>query len=177
MANLPTRQQVRTRAAARLFGGPLIQNNYRGEYVEEMIACVLSHAWTHCAADWSGWDFENANGVRMQVKQAAARQTWGLTKAVRFSIAPSTGYYRDGVEWIPEPGRPAELYVFAWHPGTVERVDHTDPAQWRFYIVPTVELPATKSISLRVLSAGRPAIGINDFARAVNEAVVKLATG
>jgi hypothetical protein len=39
-------------------------------------------------------------------------------------------------------GRPADLFVFAWHPVIdPARVDHRDPWPWLFFVVPEHALP------------------------------------
>jgi hypothetical protein len=76
------------------------------------------------------------------------------TKAI-FDIAERTGYFANGgSEWIPTKGRPADLYIFAWHPGfdPESAVDHTDSDQWEFYLLPEKCLPpGQKSIALTSL--------------------------
>ena len=52
--------------------------------------------------------------------------------------------------WNEDPGRPADIYIFAWRPETKEDlVDHRAPEQWTFYAIPTEVLPAVqRSIDL-----------------------------
>lgn len=53
-----------------------------------------------------------------------------------------------GADWVADPRRFADIYVFAHHPITNESADHRDPRQWRFHVVPAGSLPARKTISL-----------------------------
>jgi hypothetical protein len=153
MVKVPSVNRLKEQLNERLFGGSLIQNNVRGEYIEQIVANCLSNDWAHCAGDWAGWDFERTDGVRLQVKQSADLQTWGAAKRpASFSIAPATGYYLNGTKWIAEPGRPAHLYLFAWHGVVDETADQTDPRQWQFFAVSEPALPANaKTISVRTL--------------------------
>ena len=129
---------------------PIMSNLARPHYVERMIALGLGRDWKLVSANWSGWDIENTTGVRIEVKQSAARQVWtdrpssqGRPSKGIFDIAPRTGYWaEDGSQWIDVPGRPADIYIFAWHP--IERkskADHRDASQWEFYVVHESELP------------------------------------
>ena len=77
-----------------------------------------------------------------------------LLRSLAFDIAPRTGLYsRSTSECVDAPGRPADVYVFAWH-GERERgvADHRDSEQWLFFVVPEPELPeGQKRIGLRGL--------------------------
>jgi hypothetical protein len=128
------------RLTRRLFGSPILLNSLRGEVVEEMVAMALEPEWEHCAGDWAAFDFrERRSGLRIQVKQSAARQSWHKQQCPparpRFSIAEKTGRWDEGDRWVAEPGRNADLFVFAWHKLTGETADHRDPLQWEFYVV------------------------------------------
>ena len=145
----------------RRYNGPIMNNVSRGDYVECMIAITLGSDWQLTWADgwnWAAWDLEHlSSGVRLEIKQAAARQTWdeGKTPARRssaFDIAPRRGYWTREGQWFDSPGRPADVYVFAWHGRDDNDADQTDPRQWRFFVVPERNLPpGQKSIGLRRL--------------------------
>lgn len=146
-----------TRLTHRLFGSPILRNSIRGEVVEEIVAMALEPDWKLCAGDWAAFDLRHAaTGLRMQVKQSAARQSWhGDTCPPcrpRFSIAEKTGRW-EGTSWIAEPGRNADVFVFAWHPVTDATADHREPDQWEFFVVPTAALPPAKSVSLAGLKS------------------------
>jgi hypothetical protein len=150
---IPTSDELAHLAGDRLFGRPIVQNNYRGEVVETIVERALGNAWPHCGADWTGWDFQSGGGLRIQVRQSAAKQTWDSPKTTRptFSIKPSKGYYT-GPVWHAELGRHCEIFVFAWHPLVGDETDHRDASQWRFWVIAERELPSKqKSISLVVL--------------------------
>lgn len=131
---------------------PIIQNAIRSMYVEYQLAVLLGDAWTLVGTDWGGWDFEGPFGHRLEVKQAAARQSWPQTRPSKgvFDIAIRTGRY-EGATWIDEAGRFAHLYVFAWHGLCNNSADQRDERQWTYFVVPTARLPAQKSISLTKL--------------------------
>ena len=141
------------RLTRRLFGAPILRNSIRGELVEEMVAMALEPEWELCAGDWAACDLrQRGSGLRIQVKQSAARQSWHRSDTVpgnpRFSIAEKTGRWEEGDKWIAERGRNADIFIFAWHPHGGASADHRDPEQWLFHVVAEASLPAAKSISL-----------------------------
>jgi len=160
---------VERHAAHAAFGRPLIQNNLRAVVVEAMVDLALPAGWRWCSADWAGWDFEHADGTRMEVKQSAARQTWAAPKRPgqrRFDVAFRQGRW-EGSVWVDEPGRHAHLYLFADHPVADESADHRDPAQWLFYAMKANELPQTASLSLSRLSALAQPSGYDELAETI----------
>jgi len=148
------------------FGKPLVQNNLRGMVVEAMIDLVLPSGWRWVSLDWAAWDFEHADGTRLEIKQSSAKQTWSPPKLLsdrRFDIAPRTGRW-DGADWIADPGRFAHMYTFGDHPVADETADHRDPMQWDFYVVPTVDLPpSARSISIKSVRTLVPPCTIDEL--------------
>ena len=155
------------------YAGPIMNNVCRGDYVECMIASALGADW--CLTwldgwDWAAWDCEHPrSGARLEIKQAAARQTWdkGPTRRRRiptFDMAPRSGFWtREGV-WIDSPGRQADIYVFAWHGRDDDHADHTDSGQWLFFVVAERDLPESqKSIGLGRLEGIAAPCGVADL--------------
>ncbi len=150
ITSVPTVDEIRAKACAAALGDPLVSNIYRGLIAEIIVGAALGSEWEMCSGDWRGWDFENRSGLRLEVKQSAARQTWtGTRKATApiFDIRMRTGYFK-GADWVADPRRFAHIYVFAHHPIMDESADHRDPRQWRFHVVATDRLPIGKTISL-----------------------------
>ena len=147
------RHRVLSNLFDRLYGGSIIRNDLRGELVEEIVGLALAPNWKLCGSDWGSCDLRHeGSGLKIQVKQSAARQSWASgskgSSPPRFSIAVKTGRY-EGAEWIPGEGRNADLFVFAWHSTTGSDCDHADPAQWKFFVIAESALPAQKSIGLQ----------------------------
>lgn len=149
---------LRDRLRNRLFGTKVIQNNFRGELVEEIVRSALGSDWQHCSNDWHAWDFQNKR-VRIQVKQAAARQSWDnpgedlvRKRTGVFPISPKSGYYK-GNEWFSTKlRRHAELYILCWHGDDSSMADHFDLSQWEFFVLPAAKIPEPKNaISVREL--------------------------
>ncbi|MFA7586476.1 hypothetical protein ACVENA_19455 [Sphingopyxis sp. 550A] len=155
-----------TKVSQVAFGKPLVTNVLRGHVAEAIIALALEPEWSLCSADYAGWDFERADGLRLEVKQSAAMQSWSTGKPSKaiFDVAARTGYWESGTEWIAKEGRPAHLYVFAHHGVYGDHADHRDPAQWEFYVVPTSALPDVKQISLSRIKLIAAAVAIDSLA-------------
>jgi hypothetical protein len=86
------------RLTHRLFGSAIIQNDVRGEWLEEIVAMALEPEWRLCGGDSAACDLVQADGgLRIQVKQSAARQSWHTegspSPKPTFSIASKTGRY------------------------------------------------------------------------------------
>ena len=158
-------ERVIAHAARAAFGQLLVTNTLRSMVVEAMLDLALLADWRWCAADFAGWDFEHADGTRLEVKQSAARQTWAAPlrpSRPSFDIAQRLGYWEGGSTWVEGAGRHAHIYVFAHHPAVDAKADHRDPQQWDFYVAGTEALPATKSISLARVREIVPACGYAD---------------
>ncbi len=165
----------------RRYDRPIINNTQRGDYVECMIAFALGAGWRLTSEDgwdWAAWDCEHlASGARLEIKQSAARQSWDgesdrPQRKPSFDIAPRNGYWpRQGGRWVADPGRPADIYVFAWHGEAGQHADHRDAAQWRFFVCPESALPACqRTIGLGKLEKIANRCGIAGLGRAVEDA-------
>lgn len=146
----PSIADIQDKVAQSAFGRPLITNVLRGQVVEAIVASALEPEWTWCSADYSSWDFERADGCRLEVKQSAARQSWATSDkptACSFDIAKRKGRW-EGTTWIDEAGRAAHIYVFAHHPISDSSADHRDAKQWQFYVLATSSPPIIKRLTL-----------------------------
>ncbi len=147
-----------------MFGARLVNNAFRGTLVEAILAQVLEPEWRWCSGDWASHDFENADGVKLEVKQSAALQSWHTEGFApnrgRFDIAKRKVRW-DGAKRIDGGGRYANLYIFAWHPVIdPDLADHRQPDQWLFHLLRTDDLPDQRSIALSRLQALSPAIDL-----------------
>lgn len=70
------KEDVIAKVTASAFGQPLVTNVLRGHVVEAMVALALEPEWRWCSGDYAAWDFERADGLRMEVRQSAYRQSW-----------------------------------------------------------------------------------------------------
>lgn len=195
MAENSLHDQIVQSLNKRFYGQPLIDNVYRGDYVETLILFALGKGWKGVGG-WGSWDLEKGNGgVRIEVKQSAALQPpqpWykpaGGGKSPSFSIAPKTGYYTDSTEdavWVgvdpeePDFIRAADIYIFAWHPETDrETADHRRAEQWQFFVVPehllTAQHGRQQTIGLNPLRKLMAAVAYDQLAATVAAAAAEL---
>lgn len=180
VASVPDASAVRRRASESAFGGRLITNNFRAVVAEAMVALVLEPVWRWCSADYAAWDFEREDGVRLEVKQSAAKQTWHVATDkptnCLFDIRARKGRY-EGATWIAEPGRHADLYVLAHHGICDDTADQADPQQWTFYVILAADLPDAASISLSKARSLSEDFRIDQLADAVEEAALRVRHG
>lgn len=176
---------------AKHYDRPLMRRGYRSDYVAGMVVHALGAEWRWCSLDWTGkpWDLERNDGARVIVKQAAALQPEDSeeeTPQARtpvFAIAPlrersANGSKGGDPEGYP-PGRPADVYVFAWHPETdLDRADQRCPDQWQFFVIPEFRLteshPTQKTIRLPPLSKMAEVVYYAGLSAAVDTALSKV---
>ena len=181
--NKPKDENTHRRILAMLegrYGEPLLDNVYRSDYVECLVALTLGDGWRLPWMDgwhWAPWDLDHPSfPEKIEVKQSAVLQAWttgdAQRSAPRFDIKPRKGYWpEDGSAWVNCPGRPADIWVFAWHgESRRERADHRDPSQWRFFVVTERQLPDQKSIGLRTLEKIVSPCGVSELGDAVEHA-------
>ena len=170
--------EIRT-AFMRRYDRCVMNNTERGHYVECMVALALGSDWEQTPWDWAPWDCQHKTSkIRIEIKQSAARQSWDRETLSRrrspsFDIAPRKGYWTEAESrWVISPGRPAHIYIFAWHDERrSERADHRDPDQWLFFVAPEKRLPdSKKSIGLTGLREISPSHGIAALKGAVENA-------
>lgn len=162
-------------ASERTFDSPLVMNVFRSVLVEAIVSRALPD-WRWCSADYAAYDFEHEDKTRLEVKQAACRQTWTPKRPSppSWDIKPRTGAWLDGATWIPGVRRNADLYVLGLHPIMDDSADHRDPSQWLFYVLPTSCLPDIQRLSLARASKLTEPIRIEQLADKVEQ--VKNAT-
>ena len=170
---------IAARAAEVCFGRPLITNVNRGLIAELIVEAALSVDWRWCGADYAGHDFEHADGARLEVKQSAARQSWATPESgasrASFDIASRSGRW-EGAMWIGEPGRRAQIYIFAHHPVADISADHRDPGQWCFYVIRAADLPNSKTLALSRVRALATGYDFAELEDAVERLRIELAT-
>lgn len=154
--HVPSIDDIVDKASRAVFGMPLITNVNRAILVEVIVAAALSPDWRWCSEDYAGWDFESADGVRLEVKQSASWQSWSRRSSAPsagvFDIAARKKYWVETDGWHASPGRLADIYILAHHPIVGRSADHRDPRQWQFYVLPASAFrPGAKTISLPVV--------------------------
>lgn len=167
-----TASEIAAVAAHAAFGHRLVTNVHRGLVAEAIVASALRPTWEWCSADYAAWDFQREDGLRLEVKQAASRQSWheptDPASRISFDIRERKGRW-EGTDWLADVRRWAQVYVFAHHRDMSEEADHRDPRQWVFYVVFERTLPSQNVISLsRIKLLTRPC-SINELAETVKQ--------
>ena len=170
---IPSRSDIIDMVAEEIYGGQILNNSYRGDVVEMMVLAALGSNWKHVGLGWHPWDLQRGSGddrIRIQVKQTAAIQVWGDTKArtLRFNWRPNPPSYfeRDNPdEAIEVEGWFCDLFVFGLHDETDSLIaDQADPMQWKFLVIPVCDLK--KGLGSMQLSKARnlwTAVSWNDL--------------
>ena len=166
------------------YGSRLINNVDRGHYVEGMIALALGEQWrpTVVLRGWAPWDFEREDGARLEVKQSAALQPWSVhgnaprARPASFDIAHRKEAWTKGGDFAPYcPGRPADVYIFAWHSIVDDEIaDHRSAEQWSFFVVPEQQLPDQRTISINRLRDLAAEVGYDQLSTEIEGQVAQL---
>ena len=170
-------EHLRFSLADRLFGKNVVQNNLRSEVVEEVLTYVLDNRWHHSAGDWNSWDFEHINGCKLEVKQSAARQTWGIKQGAKpsFDIAFRKGFWKGDVWYEHKHSkRNSDIYVFAWHSVIDDVCNHFDAWQWIFFVILEKDLPRQKTIRLSKIEKLTEGVGVDEVAARIEYAKTSL---
>ena len=161
----PSPVVIRKKLCERLFCKNIVQNNFRGELAEQIIAEALhmdieAGRWTHCSGDWAAWDFER-NGIRVQVRQSSKAQSWDAESRISasdrkgsFSIKLNSGAYF-GAIWknLTKKRHLSQIYIFGWHEEIGDSANQFDLDQWVFFLINSSKLPLEKNaISVRQLN-------------------------
>ncbi|UYO43342.1 hypothetical protein KQX63_18425 [Rhodopseudomonas palustris] len=186
MTSEPTRnsrEEFGERLSRRLFlDKNVIQNNFRGELVEEIVNSAIGQThggeWDHCSGDWGAWDFRNGD-LFLQVKQSAARQSWddpsieAPLRPITFGIAPNSGAYGktswvsfDGKDGRPGSIRISQIYIFAVHGDRSVDADNFDIGSWEFYVVLSNRLD---ELDGRVAGGTKKSISQNEIEKLVEQ--------
>ena len=159
---------------SRPYSKRVMNNVHRSEYVEAIVGLALRDSGWRRMEPWDAWDCEHESGLRLEVKQSAAAQSWwsdGKYSPPRFDVASRTRYWDyDTGSWVFKEQRHAHIYVFAWHGAQRETADQRDPATWEFYVIPEPVLPEQKSIGLNPIRGLADPQGIEGLAAAVEGA-------
>lgn len=132
----------------------MLTNMTRGT-VAEYLVCKALGLDDQVMNDYDSYDAVTRDGRKIEVKCSAYLQRWpqkSLSKII-FDIRPRRAYDYDLFEFVGEPRRHSDIYVFSCHhhkdKGTVDPLDLT---QWSFYVAPTSRInevfPTAKTASL-----------------------------
>ena len=122
--------------------------------------------------EWEPFDLRAPSGVTIEVKSAAAFQSWKQTAPtpLEFAIGPRRGWDREMGQFSEQVRRWADLYVFC----VLEGTDTLDLDAWKFYVLATAVLDEKcgqqKSIRLGPLEQLSPRrCNYQDLSHAIEE--------
>lgn len=147
----------------------LVSNITRGVLAEFIVATALGIGADAVRDEWTPYDLETEDGIKVEVKSAAFIQSWHQNSLSSISFrTPSTRMWDPDTNSLSsERTRASDVYVFALLAHKEKAtIDPMDLDQWRFYVVPTVTIDhrtrSQHSItfnSLEKLSGGAVAFG------------------
>ena len=121
-------------------GSSLMDNTARGLLAEFLVAAALGMHKTP-RTEWDPYDVRTSNGTTIEVKSAAAIQSWeqSAPTPIQFGIAPRFGWDPETGQYSDEARRWADLYVFC----VLEGIQPLDIDKWKFYAVRTATINET----------------------------------
>jgi len=123
----------------------LVSNATRGLLAEFIVAKALGISTPSVRDEWSAFDLQTPEGLKVEVKSAAYIQTWYQSSLSKISFrTPKTRAYDPNTNQLDfEAKRRADVYVFAVlaHQDK-STIDPLNVDQWEFYVVPTATLDA-----------------------------------
>ena len=138
----------------------ILSNATRGRFAEFIVATAINFDKTSLRDEWSAYDLETSEGVKLEIKSAAYIQSWFQRTLSKISFSTKPALYWDSLtnKQSSEKKRHADVYVFCLlHHQNKLTADPLNLNQWEFYILATKELNDYKrsqqSITLKSLQS------------------------
>jgi hypothetical protein len=154
----------------------ILSNATRGRFAEFIVAAAMNMDQTLLRDEWSAYDLESPDGIKIEVKSAAYIQSWfqrNLSK-ISFSIKPSLHWDSLTNTQSLEKKRHADVYVFCLlHHDDKLTVDPLNMNHWEFYVLGTNEIDdyprSQHSITLKSLQGLTKAISYDQLSESIRE--------
>lgn len=148
----------------------LLSNATRGRLAEFIVASAIGINRTAVRDEWSAYDLESDEGIKIEVKSAAYVQSWyqsALSK-IQFTVKPALYWDADTNKQSKEKKRHADVYVLCLlHHDDKSTIDPLNLDHWEFYVLATKQLNeytrSQHSITLKSLKQLTTAIHYNDL--------------
>jgi len=117
----------------------ILSNATRGKFAEFIVASALEINLQNSNDEWSAYDLETDNGIKIEVKTSAYIQSWSQKNFSRptFSIKPAK-YWSSKNGMTKSYKRHSDFYVFCLlKEKDQEKIDPLNLDQWEFYVVKT----------------------------------------
>ncbi|MEJ6980532.1 VRR-NUC domain-containing protein [Pedobacter sp. P351] len=136
----------------------ILSNATRGRFAEFIVATACNIDIRQIRDEWSAYDLETSDGIKIEVKSAAYIQSWFQSSLSKISFSTKASLAWDSLTNIQSTvkSRSADVYVFCLlHHDIKHTVDPLDLNHWEFYVLSTAELNnytrSQHSISLKSL--------------------------
>lgn len=121
----------------------LVSNTERGKLAEYLVATAIG-CDRQVSQTWESYDLLSPDGIKIEVKTSAYIQSWRQKAFSTISFGIAEAQYWDGLEYVGEKKRHADVYVFCVLKHKDQETIHPlDLAQWDFYPVATSKLNTT----------------------------------
>ena len=154
----------------------ILSNATRGRFAEFIVATAINIEKTALRDEWSAYDLETPDGIKLEIKSAAYLQSWFQKRPSKISFSTRAASYWDSLTnaLSIEKQRHADVYVFCLlHHMDKATVDPLNLNQWEFYVLATKELNeytgSQNSISLAALQKLTSAITYDKLKERVKE--------
>jgi hypothetical protein len=121
----------------------ILSNATRGRFAEFIVATATNVDKTALRDEWSAYDLDTPDGIKLEIKSAAYIQSWfqrTLSK-ISFSIKPALYWDNLTNKQSTEKKRHADVYVFCLlHHDNKQTIDPLNMNHWEFYVLATKEL-------------------------------------
>lgn len=123
----------------------ILSNATRGKLAEFIVASAVEIDKTVVRDEWSAYDLETPDGIKLEIKSSAYLQSWFQKEYSTIQFSTKLARYWDSStnQLSTEKKRHADVYVFCLlHQKDKKTVDPLNLNQWEFYILSTTELNA-----------------------------------
>lgn len=118
----------------------IVENTNRGVLAEFIVSKALGST-ARVRINWTSYDVVTAAGIKVEVKSSAYLQSWAQTEVSKpqFNIGKTTGWDEETGEYIEEPQRHSDVYVFCLLAYWIDKrqLNPMDLRQWEFYVAKT----------------------------------------
>lgn len=154
----------------------ILSNATRGCLAEFIVATATNIDTTQCRDEWSAFDLETPDGIKLEIKSAAYLQSWFQRTLSRISFSTKAALYWDSLtnKQSETAKRHADVYVFCLlHHNNKQTVDPLNLNQWEFYVLATKQLNdytrSQHSITLKSLKALTEAVSYDKLHDEIKE--------
>lgn len=153
----------------------ILSNATRGRFAEFIVATATNVNITNLRDEWSSYDLETPDGIKLEIKSSAYLQSWSQKKRSAISFRTKAALYWDSVTGIQSntAKRYADVYVFCLlHHDNKQSVDPLNMDHWEFYVLATKELNEYRrsqySITLKSLQNLTPSVTYDRLNETIN---------